>query len=385
MFDPITSSLDVTEAKKVTVRGQVRVRPKDGEDQDAADTAAAANTVSNYTSRAALTETFGTKKSKKAVQSIAENRLLGNADGDDGTNNPLSNALLATMPKDEELPNGIAADIVQENKPLPKSNLNTKSPKEVYPLSSLVFPSAASLKVIDVEDWLSAVSSNTDIATRSRFVASRVEAYALAAVNDTDSDIPDREDDPERLPPLKRLRLLRYLLILVELSQIISSKSGMRGGRKVPPTSKLLQRFADPKPPSRIIEGLLRHFVPSDHTMRSFETQLLHTTICALTLHLPSRKTMANEALHYCTEPSEIRDDLGVDDRTVRQYFRELGCRLDALTEAESAAWGIKKRKSKNTDSGDALQSKSQEVRIAKLRIPLQFPKRSAGKPSRGR
>ena len=381
-FDPTTSSLNLVEAKKVTIRGQVRPIPKDVEDQNAADAAAAANATSNYTSRTALTETFGSKKSKRAVASLAENRLLtGAADDEDPTSNPLSNALMATMPKDGELPNGIAADIVQENKPLPRPNLEATTSDAVYPLTSLVFPSPEALKSIDVEDWQKAASEKSDIQTRSRFVASRVDPYAYATLN------PVEANSPEHLAALQRLRLLRYLLILIELSYSMSAKLGMRSGKKVPPAQKLHASLSDPKPPLKIVEGIRRRFVPAtDHTMRSFETQLLHTNICALTLHLPSRKTMVNPALHYCTEPSEIRDDLGVDDRTVRQYFRELGCRIDSLTETDAVAFGIKKRKKKDLEAaGDALQARAQEVRIAKLRMPLVFPRNRGGKPNRAR
>ena len=367
------------EARRITVRGQLRSRLGDDEERSAADAAAAAAAISNYTSRAALTETFGTKKSKKAVQSVAENRLLAqDGDGEAGTTNPLSEAFLATMPTETVLPDG-EVDLVQENKPLPKANLAALTSDAAYPLSSLVFPSPSALDKVDVSDWQALAASGQDIQVLSRFVASRVEAYIEASLSESE------KSQDNKSPALRRLRLLRYALILIELSRFISVPGRSDRGRSVPPPKKLLQRFSDPKPPLYLLEGIRRHFVPKDDTMRSFETQRLHTTICALALHLPSRRTLDRPNYHFTIEPSDLRDDLSLDDKTIRHYFKELGCRVDSLTETESAVYGVKKSKrSKEAEaSGDALKAKTHDVRIAKLRIPLRFPKQSVGRPGR--
>lgn len=370
VYDQTTGRLELTEARKVTARGQIRPGPKDEEDQNLADATAAANAGSNYSSRAALTETFGTKKSKKAVQSLAENRLLA-TDGDSGAQKPLSDALLASMPTEDSMP-AAGVDLVQVNKPLPKANLTANHLNEAYPLDSLVFPPGDTLENLDVSDWQEKASSNQDIQTTSRFVAQRVEAYALASL---------REDNKDRT---QNLRLLRYLLILIEFSRMVSARGGSSTGRKVMPTAMLLPKFSNPKPSQGLIEGIRRRFVPSDGTVRAFETQLLHTTICALTLHLPASRVLDKTVFHWSTEPSAIRDDLAVDDRTIRQYFRELGCRLAIPTDAEAQAFNIKKRSKKEAEaSGDALTAKGRDIRIAKLVMPLQFPKRSAGRPNR--
>ncbi|SLM39136.1 RNA polymerase I associated factor, A49-like, partial [Lasallia pustulata] len=54
----------------MTVKSRIRQYQQDSESEEE-DTPAPA-----YSSRAALTEAFGSKKSKKAVATIAENRLL---------------------------------------------------------------------------------------------------------------------------------------------------------------------------------------------------------------------------------------------------------------------------------------------------------------------
>ena len=94
VYDPATNKLKVTEATSLTVRPAIRQRPK-LEESDDEDTQ---NFLALQGTRSALTEAFGSKKSKKAVQSMAENRQLGQG----GEGATITNAITAHMADDED-------------------------------------------------------------------------------------------------------------------------------------------------------------------------------------------------------------------------------------------------------------------------------------------
>ena len=78
----------------------------------------------------------------------------------------------------------------------------------------------------------------------------------------------------------------------------------------------------------------------------------LITHICALALTLDN----------FATDTHDIREDLKLDVKNVQNYFRELGCAVAPPTE-------IERGKLKMTKAEGAGH------RIAKLRLPLEFPK----------
>ncbi|KLJ09309.1 DNA-directed RNA polymerase I subunit RPA49 [Blastomyces silverae] len=76
VYDPDAGKLELVEARKMTVRGCVRrvARKAVNDGERNGDVV----TKSNWAQRTALTEAFGTKQSRKAIQSVAENALLSN-------------------------------------------------------------------------------------------------------------------------------------------------------------------------------------------------------------------------------------------------------------------------------------------------------------------
>ena len=319
-----------------------------------------------------LTNTFGTKQSRKVVQSMAENAQLSNAPA--GAAKAAESALLSSMPADS------AADMasksaaiqaeVQASKPIPPANLAATHPSEVYPLDVLVPNGHATLRQLNgIDEWKAAFESGQAIVTSSRYISRRVEGV-MRSENKT------------------HIQVLRYILLLLELSRSLKpskdAKSAGPGSKRLPqredlrrilssptgastPSSQTAEPLQDP-----LIDSIRRKFAPSGLVMSKNEVTLLHTTICALTLHIPPQPGKdgygGNAANELATDPSDLRDDLRLDNNAISHYFRELGCRVDKPRESEFAKWNVK---------GGKAEAASR--RIARLKVPVEFPKVSRG------
>ncbi|KAK6365647.1 DNA-directed RNA polymerase I subunit rpa49 [Exophiala oligosperma] len=364
VFDPSSNKLSVIPAKKMTVRSSVRQAAPD----ESADTSDAEAQLSQpaSSSRAALTEAFGTKKSRKAVASMAENRLLARAEDDD----PLSTAILSSI-KEEDAPVLSAAAADRSNKPLPPADLTTDEIKDVYPLSVLVHPGPAhtTLSQMRIQPWIDRISASKEINSRFRYVAHRVKPLTALHI--------DQQNEHTLLP----LQLLRYITILLELYVYVSRLPPLR---TIPQPEKWPEStISDTHLGSAFLSKLLHAFFPNSLPTAHART-LLTTTILALTLHIPPPKwTPGADVNVLLTEPSDIGLDLALQPAEVGKYYRELGCRMETLTDNELTKYGWEKvgKGKKATDEDGAGGVK--KPRFAKLRFPVEFPKISAGRPSR--
>ena len=358
VYDPVSGQLQVTEARKMTVRSSVRQPEPDQEDDD--DTPNIKPTT-NYSSRAALTHAFGTKKSKKAVQSVAENRLL--SQGADNPNSPISNALLSSMPHREagnQLTDS-SASIIQASKPLPTPDLTTNDITKFYPLSSLVFPAPASgtLSKMPVDEWKASVESKKAISAASRFVAINSTHVTKAMIAN-----PDNRDARQTL------QILRYMLVLIELARNLAP---LHSEKRLPPPEKWTSWFSG-SIPSSLLEKVMQKFCPNGMGPSKSNMILLRTTILALTLHIPPPSGNFRSGI-LATQPHDIQADLNLQPDEARHLYRELGCRWEPATDAELERWGYTKLKK--------AKEVAQAPRFAKLKFPVQFPKPSRGKPMR--
>ena len=324
----------------------------------------------------ALTNAFGTKVARKTAQSMAENAQLSNAPA--GAANAAESAILSSMPASS--PSGAGGDIsskraamqaeVQAAKPLPRANTAASHPADVYAIESLVPGGHETLRVLPgVSEWQGAVESGSGVQGSSRFVVKRVEAVAKSG-NTT------------------QLQLLRYILLLLELVRSLRPAKGKSSG----PGTKLVPREelqyilssttgtkldastpAENLIPEHTVEAIRRRFSPQGNSrMSKTEVTLLHTTICALSLHIPPQPgkdaTGGNGLNELATDFSDLRDDLRLDNDTITHYFRELGCRVDKPRDSEFAKWGIKGGK-----------AEAAARRVARLRVPVEFPKIGRG------
>lgn len=331
--------------------------------------------------RTNLTNTFGTKQSRKAVQSMAENAQLSNAPA--GTLNEAGAALISTLPADVASGLAKASNVqaeVQAAKPLPTPNLTATHPADVYSLENLVPGGHSTLRQLTgIDEWTQQVEAGMSIVTGSRYVSNRVVAVVQSG-NTTQTQV------------------LRFIQLLLEFTRSLKSmgrdKGAGPGSKKLPPREDLRKILSSTSGaagakggkevddsdiallPDSVVDAVRRRFAPQGGFLSKHDLTLLHTTICALSFHIPpqpakdggSSSLGGNSPNELATDPSDLRDDLRLDSNTIQQYFRELGCRIDKPRESEFAKWNIKGGK-----------AEAAARRIARLRIPLEFPKVSRG------
>lgn len=357
IVDPDTKTWQFVEVRKMTLRSSVKKRNAGITEDDASDYETSIREQKN-----ALTEAFGTKASRKAAQSLAENSMLAPAGGGQAA----ESAILSSMPSEAIATATIKAQTlqaqVQANKPIPTPNLYATHPSEVYTVESLVAGGQATLNQLPVQEWQDAVEAGQAITSTSRYIAHRVDAVVKST-------------------NITHLQILRYILVLLELGNNLK-----RGKATDPQGSKRLPLRADLKRvlsagssasaqlPDAVVEAVRRKFAPNG-VMNKSDLTLLHTTICALSLHIPPAPAKdggtsslgGNSPTELATDPSDLRDDLRLDTQTITQYFRELGCRSERPRTTEFAKWGIKSK------------VEAANKRISRLRLPLDFPKVSRG------
>lgn len=362
VFDENSGRLEVKEAKRLTVRGSIRQAPPvphGDEDEDVP--------MTNYSTRAALTEAFGTKKSKKAVQSVAENRQL--AQGGEGA--VIAEAMISNIAREDEEESTFAQSqlLARSNKPLPQPDLGTGDVHEVYHLNALVFPSPAdaTLKLMHTGTWTARLKAKKEIPDlRSRFVANRVGYLGLALLASAEGT-----NDPKLL---KQFQLLRYIDLLLQIQKYLSKQP--RHGRINTPDKWPAKTMTDGTPPS-ILMPILKRFFP-DMRPNTHSMTLLRATILALALHIlpPSLQTKPGT---LATEPTDLALDMAIEASEARKLYRELGCKVEGATDKELTIWGLEKIKKKKDESGQSPKA----PQLAKLALPLEFPKVSRGKVPR--
>lgn len=219
---------------------------------------------------------------------------------------------------------------IDSSAPRPQHNPDAETPADVYPIDQLVGPGI--LRQMMVKEWQDKVSDGQEILTKSRFVSHRVQRII------SDGDV-------------RILKTLKYLLLLIEWYNVLLP--GAKGvGRKVPDRTHLREKLGTWG--SELVEGVIKRFADGGRTLSRWQLDNLMTHICALCV------TVDPEG--FMTDMYDVREDLKLENKDVRKYFKEIGCRVVAPTESEMARWGLKK-----------VEAASHQV--AKLRLPLEFPK----------
>ncbi|RMZ86074.1 hypothetical protein DV737_g164, partial [Chaetothyriales sp. CBS 132003] len=356
VFDPSNSRLNITEAKKLTVRRQVRKFTLNNDAEGDEDENGGAAPV--YSSRAALTEAFGSKKSRKAVASMAENRLIANSTSSD---DPLAKAILSTSAK-----------------PLPRANLKATDVAEVYALSTLVVPqpTAATLDSMPISEWKRRVSKKKPVSSRYRFIAHRVGILGQRHV-----------EKPSDKSILETLQILRYIEFLLDVHRYVSSlpqKQRLPHADQWPDTAIKDGHHM----PANTVKQVAMHFFP-DSALTNFSLTRLRTFILALTLRIPPGLAVSAGAGMLAVEPSDVLLDLALDRSTGTRLYRELGCKVESVKEAERTRWRLKVLEESTSQSAAAAGGplSTKKPMFAKLMLPLDFPKLSQGRAvsSRGR
>ncbi|KAH8843383.1 hypothetical protein MCOR07_004791 [Pyricularia oryzae] len=317
VFDPKTGELEVVEARKVTVRGSVRSQ------QAPAEAMSAIESKTNMDMRTDLGQAFGTKKAKKALVSKVENAItaINNASSrDSGAGEAALMASIKTaaanMPTRDEL-----QAAVDGAKPVPKGNYDAAEIQDVYDPDQIIGSDV--LNAIPVRDWQTANKNDENVQLTSRYVANRLRRVG------------------EHAESLKRLRILRYLYFLMTFIKI--AKPGKNGVRKLPPRDKLREALS---PAPDIVLDSLRHKFADGTQMRKIHADLIMTTCCVLASIIDS----------FEVDTFDLREDLQLEQKQLNSYFAEIGARTKPVV------------------NGD------KKTTIAKLALPLQFPKVSMGR-----
>ena len=216
---------------------------------------------------------------------------------------------------------------IDKAKPRPRPNLDAETPAEVYPVEELV-GGVNVLQQVGVKEWIDKVNAGQDVQTKSMFVARRLKATVHSG-------------------DIKKLKILRYLLLLVEWCKSLKPKG--KQGRRVPPPEDISHLIAGWG--SDTVNGVARRFA-QDKLLNKWHYDNLITHILALTLVLDN----------FVTDSHDIREDLRLEVKEISKYYSELGCTIARLGEAERKVLGIQK---------EAAMSHH----LARLRLPLVFPK----------
>ncbi|TLD34034.1 hypothetical protein PspLS_00478 [Pyricularia sp. CBS 133598] len=317
VFDPKTGELEVVEARKVTVRGSVRSQ------QAPAEAMSAIEEKTNMNLRTDLGQAFGTKKAKKALVSRVENAITAANNASSRDSGAGEAALMASiktaaenMPTRDEL-----QAAVDGAKPVPKGNYDATEIQDVYDPNQIIGSDV--LNAIPVRDWQTANKNDENVQLSSRYVANRLRRVG------------------EHAESLKRLRILRYLYFLMTFIKI--AKPGKNGVRKLPPRDKLREALS---PAPDVVLDSLRHKFADGTQMRKIHADLIMTTCCVLASIIDS----------FEVDTFDLREDLQLEQKQLNSYFSEIGARMKPVV------------------NGD------KKTTIAKLALPLQFPKVSMGR-----
>ena len=224
--------------------------------------------------------------------------------------------------------------MVDDAKPRPKANTETEVLAEVYPIEDLV--GTANLEVISVGSWLDKIEAGEDVSTSSRFVSHRLRRIV------TSKDV-------------LKIKTLRYLLLLLDWYAAL--KPGGHEGKKLSSNKDEIRKAVSIAGPisSAIMDNVRRQFAP-DGVLNKWAVDCFMTHVCALALHTDD----------FTTDVHDLKEDLKLEAKAIKDYFTELGCKVSAPAEAERKKRGWSK-------------AEAQVHRIAKLRLPLEFPKQRLG------
>lgn len=328
VYDPATGDLQITESRKVTVRGIVRAQRAPGEAfQEKGDS------KNMREMRNDLGQTFGTKKSRKAIAALTENAISAPKTAADyapgGAPKKLdanAQAMLSSMAAATESMATQAElnQIADEGKPRPKANLDAQNVQDVYTVDELIGKEI--MAMLTVKPWQDDVAGKQEVITSSKFVSDRIY---LASVN------------------VPKLKVLRYLLACIDFYKATTAKRN--GVRALPRPDELKNKVKGVR--GEILDNLKRKFSDGG-LMSKYQVDLLMTNMCALALIVDN----------FEVDIYDLREDLKLEAKEMAAYFSEVGARIMSANVAEAKRLGLDK-------------ASAQQHKFARLRLPLEFPK----------
>lgn len=281
VFDPEKRTLQLVPAHPTTVRTTLRSEVVEFRADEA---------ISRAKQRELLGMEFGTKKAKKALTSKVINAIGAEAGkGVESAVMATVNSTSSALPTRSE-----RDDAVLDAKPIPKPNLETDEIELIYSIDQLI--PKGDMRDMAVKDWQDKVKNDIAIDFTSRFVANRV-------VNIVKSQ------------DIKKLRALKYLLLLLDF---VSALRPARGGRTVPQRDELKQKME--AWPETAVDNVRRRFAeggyvgqypvlwtPTDarSDINKWHFDNLMTHMAAISLYIDG----------YRTDTHDLREDLRMENR----------------------------------------------------------------------
>ena len=282
--------------------------------------------------RADLGQTFGTRKAKKALEDTILNAISPRKQPGDNTPTAIDDATRAVLGSVGETTSTMASrdelqKLVDEAKPGPQADLEADEIGDVYDPREIIGGDV--LNLVPIREWQEKAKHKDSIQVLSRYVAARVNAIAT------------NEDS------VMQLRVLRYLYFV--LLFFMHTKPGrQRGTRQLPPRDKLKEAL-DPAPEA-VVENIRRKFSDAG-TMRKFHIDSLIGYCCVFACIVDN----------FEVDTQNLRDDLKIDQKTMNQYFYEIGARVKPVTN----------------------KAEKRTAFVARLTLPLKFPKQRQFVPKR--
>ncbi|KAF8515700.1 RNA polymerase I associated factor, A49-like protein [Hysterangium stoloniferum] len=275
-----------------------------------------------------LGEAFGSKKAKLAIKAMERNRVDVSAmEGVAGHLQDSIDAGTGSLPSLEA-----AKAAADESRPIPRYNVQAKSPDQIYALHDIV--SEAELNSISVSRLIHASDENGRLAClpfqRSSWINQHIKF----------------EFESSAKPSKNNLKILFYISSMFLFRMSSSS---------VRDKTKLQQRMS--MVPNEIIDGLLSRF-----TERSRESTTAQTTKGAETLLLTHMFALCLRVDRYATDPALLASDLSMTVANVTKHFKQLGCKVEVLSSAQRTELGLGPTADK-------------DAKLCILRVPFDFPK----------
>lgn len=233
--------------------------------------------------RQTLGLTFGTKKARKAISSIAENAISPSKSSANPTAaaSAVINAISASASLAPSKADVQAASHAAQPRPTP--NLDATTVKDVYTITEIVGESV--LREVKVKPWVEAVEAGIPVSTSSRFVSRRIE-------------------DCVESDEIQKLKVLKYLLLLLRFYSALRPGRG-KTGKKVPPREVLVEKL---EVDSGLCDTIRRRFAEGAE-LTKWHVDKLRAHCCALSLIVDD----------FESDTHDLREDLGL---TTKEYVR---------------------------------------------------------------
>ncbi|KAJ8586617.1 RNA polymerase I associated factor, A49-like protein [Rhizopogon salebrosus TDB-379] len=275
---------------------------------------AAVSTLQRLEARAALGETFGTKKAKQAIRAQERNKVDVSA----------MEGVADHLQEKEAKANADSTRLI------PQYDADALNPCDVYPLHNMI--PKPEWKSLYISAYMNADNSADRVALlpykRSNWINDHLSlAFASPSPNKT------------------TIKTLVYIAAMMAFH-----KSTFKNIDK----TVLQQKLA--AVPTVVIDGLLSRFTEtargSMEAQKTSENEtMLLTHMFALCLHIDD----------FATDTSVLATDLSMEPAKISTLFKSLGCKVNKLTQSDLKRLG--------------LPDAAGEVKRAVLKTPLEFPK----------